>query len=177
MRILKYIMDRVFAVLTWFALALLVAMTLIIFCNVFCRYVLNFSLAWADEMSLILLIWFVFISLAIGVRMKYMVAIDMINALCPSWKTLDRVATHVVNFLTFAFGIMLIYFGWELIKIGSFSTLASFDVPTYWEYVFIPVSGVLVMYSALIHLFRSASALPEEDYLDKIFLKKAETHV
>lgn len=176
MRILKNLMDRVFAVLTWFALALLVAMTVIIFCNVFCRYLLNFSLAWADEISLILLVWFVFISLAIGVRMKYMVAIDMITVLLPDWKRVDRVVTHIVNFLTFIFGIMLIYFGWELIKIGSYSTLASFDVPTYWEYVFIPVSGVLVMYSSLFHLF-SSSASPEEDYLDKIFLKKAETHV
>jgi len=177
MRILKYLMDRLFAGLTWFALALLVAMTVIIFCNVFCRYLLNFSLAWADEISLILLIWFVFIALAVGVRMKYMVAIDMITVLFPNAKRVDRVVTLVVHFLTFAFGLMLIYFGWELIKIGSYSTLASIEVATYWEYVFIPVSGVLVMYSALIHLFHSASALPEVDYLDKIFLNKAETHV
>jgi TRAP-type C4-dicarboxylate transport system permease small subunit len=72
---------------------------------------------------------------------------------------------------------MLIYFGWELIKIGSFSTLASFDLPSYLEYIFIPVSGVLVMYSALVQLFQSPEAAQEEDYLDKVFMKKAEPHV
>ena len=85
--------------------------------------------------------------------------------------------TKVADFLAFCFGIVLVYFGWELIKIGSYSTLASFDLPSYWEYIFVPVSGVLVMYSALVQLFESRSALPEVEYLDTLFLKKAEPNV
>jgi TRAP-type transport system small permease protein len=177
MRIIKYILDRVFATLTWFAFLLLSVMTLLIFSDVFCRYVLNSSIAWADEVSLILLIWFVFIALAIGVRRKRMATIDLVTLLFPGHRLLDLVVTRIVAFLTLCFGVMLIYFGWELIKIGSYSTLASFDLPSYLEYIFIPVSGLLVMYSALVQLFQSEAASREEDYLDTIFLKKAEPHV
>jgi TRAP-type C4-dicarboxylate transport system permease small subunit len=144
---------------------------------VFCRYVLNFSIAWADEVSLIFLIWFVFIALAIGVRTRRMAAIDMLTVLFPNAKWLDLISSKIVDVLTFCFGIVLVNFGWDLIQIGSYSTLASFDLPSYLEYIFIPVSGVLVMYSALIQLFESKSALPEKDYLDTLFLKKAEPNV
>ncbi len=90
---------------------------------------------------------------------------------------MHHVATRVVALLTLVFGAMLIDFGWELIKIGSYSTLASFDLPSYLEYVFIPVSGALVMYSALVQLFARGSAPAEEDYLDRIFMPKADHHV
>jgi len=177
MRIVKYLMDRIFAALTWFGFVLLVLMTIIIFSNVFCRYLLNFSIAWADEVSLIFLIWFVFIALAVGVRTRRMAAIDMLTVLFPKAKWLDLITAKIVDVLTFCFGIVLVNFGWDLIQIGSYSTLASFDLPSYLEYIFIPVSGVLVMYSALIHLFERKTALPEADYLDTLFLKKAEPNV
>ena len=38
MRIIKYLLDRVFAALTWFAFLLLAVMTVLIFADVFCRY-------------------------------------------------------------------------------------------------------------------------------------------
>jgi TRAP-type C4-dicarboxylate transport system permease small subunit len=170
-------MDRIFAGLTWFGFLLLAGMTLLTFTNVFCRYVLNFSIAWADEVTLILLIWFVFIALAIGVRMRRMATIDLLAICFPRMHRMHHVATRVVALLTLVFGAMLIDFGWELIKIGSYSTLASFDLPSYLEYVFIPVSGALVMYSALGQLFARGSALAEEDYLDRIFMPKADHHV
>lgn len=177
MRMIKYLMDRVFAVLTWFAFLLLAVMTVLTFADVFCRYVLNSSIAWADEVTLILLIWFVFIALAIGVRRKRMATIDLVAILCPQRKVLSLVLTRIVAFLTLCFGAMLIDFGWELIKIGTYSTLASFDLPSYLEYIFIPVSGLLVMYSALVQLFERTSGPPAEDYLDTVFMPKADHHV
>ena len=176
MRIIKYILDRVFATLTWFAFLLLSVMTLLIFSDVFCRYVLNFSIAWADEVSLIFLVWFVFIALAIGVRKRVHVTIDLLSVVIPV-KWVGRFADRLDLFLTFIFGGLLIYFGWVLILIGADSTLASFDLPSYLEYIFIPLSGVLVMYSALVHWFERGSDLPKEDYLDTVFLKKADRNV
>lgn len=176
MRLIKFVFDRLFAALTWFALSLLVIMAILIFANVFCRYLLHFSIAWAEEVSLIFLIWFVFIALAIGVRKKIHISIDFLSFFLPK-KFLDNVVQRIVDLLTVCFGGLLIYFGIELIKIGSYSTLASMDIPSYVEYVFIPVSGGLVMYSALIDCFRNKSAEPEEDYLDTVFMKKVERHV
>lgn len=177
MRLIRLVFDKIFLALTWFDLVLLSAMTLITFSNVFCRYVLNFSIAWADEISLVLLVWFVFIALAIGVRKKIHFAIDFLVFFLPK-KFLDSVARRFVDFLTFGFGAVLIYFGIELIKIGTYSTLASINLPSYMEYVFIPVSGALVLYSALDDFVRSAaSAEGQADILDAVFMGKANGHV
>jgi len=176
MKYIRLAFDWIFAALTWFALALLIAMTVILFSDVFCRYVLHFSIAWADEIVLVMLIWFVFIALAIGVRKKIHMSIDFLTFFLPR-KFLDGVAERFVDFLTFCFGGVLIYFGIELIKIGSYSALASINLPSSLEYIFIPVSGVLVLYSALFDFLRSRSVPEEEDLLDRIFMGKAERHV
>lgn len=176
MRFIRLAFDWIFAALTWFALALLVGMTVILFSDVFCRYVLHFSIAWADEIVLVLLIWFVFIALAIGVRKRIHMSIDFLSFFLPK-RILDRVAERFVDFLTFCFGCVLIYFGIELITIGSYSTLASINLPSSLEYIFIPVSGVLVLYSALADFLRNRSVEPEEDFLDRIFMGKARRHV
>jgi TRAP-type C4-dicarboxylate transport system permease small subunit len=176
MRFIKHTFDWVFLALTWFALTLLGVMTLLIFADVFCRYLLHFSIAWADEICLIFLVWYVFIALAIGVRRKAHTSIDLISILIPN-KYLDRFATVIVSVLTFTFGALLVYFGLVLVQIGTYSTLASVDLPSYWEYVFIPVSGALVMYTAVMNYFRDKAVAPEEDLLDLVFMTKADRNV
>jgi TRAP-type C4-dicarboxylate transport system permease small subunit len=176
MRFIKLLFDWVFLALAWFALLLLVCMTALIFADVFCRYLLHFSIAWADEITLIFLVWYVFIALAIGVRKGVHTSIDLIKILVPN-KYLDWTATRLVDLLTILFGGLLVYFGKELIEIGTYSTLASIDLPSYWEYIFIPISGVLVVYSALVRMFQRKSAEPQVDLLDTIFMYKADRNV
>jgi TRAP-type C4-dicarboxylate transport system permease small subunit len=176
MKFLNWALDRVFAALTWFALALLGIMTALIFADVFCRYVLGFSIAWADEITLILMIWYVFIALAVGVRRKAHSSIDLLHLIFHH-ATVDRIAQRIVSLLVFGFGGLLIYFGVELIRIGAYSTLASIDIPSYVEYLFIPVSGALVMGSTVADALRRPSAEPEVDYLDRVFMNKAGRHV
>ncbi len=171
MKLVKRVFDWIFAGLTWFALALLAFMSVLIFADVICRYFLHFSIAWADELALILLVWFVFIALAIGVRKRIHISIDFLSFFLPK-AVVEGVMQRVVDLLTFCFGCVLVYFGVELVRIGSYSTLSSVDLPTWIEYVFIPVSGVLVMYSALTDFLHSRSAPPESDYLDGIFMGK-----
>jgi TRAP-type transport system small permease protein len=176
MRFIKLAFDWFFVVLTWFALSLLIIMSVLLFSDVFCRYVLHFSIAWADEIVLVFLIWFVFIALAIGVRKKIHMSIDFLTFFLPK-KFLESVGERFVDLLTFCFGGVLVYFGIELIKIGTYSTLASVNLPSYFEYIFIPVSGMLVLYSALMDFIRKRSAEPEKDLLDTIFMEEAGKNV
>lgn len=169
MRLIQLVFDRIFAALTWIAMALLVLMTVLIFADVICRYFLHFSIAWAGEVSLIFLVWFVFIALAVGVRKRVHISIDFLSYFLPK-AVVEGVVQRLVDVLTIGFGCVLVYFGIELIQIGSYSTLSSIDLPTWIEYLFIPVSGVLVVYSAAMDLLRSRSAPPEPDYLDGIFM-------
>ncbi len=170
MNLIKFVFDRIFAALTWAAIAMLVVMTLLIFMDVFCRYILGFSIFWADEASLILMIWFTFIALAIGVRKKIHIAIDFILSFLPD-KVQTKIVARVVDVFTFIFGVIFVYFGIELCKIGTYSTLAATNLPSYTEYVFIPVSGLLVIYTSIENFIQRSSG-PE--YLDSVFLEKGD---
>jgi TRAP-type C4-dicarboxylate transport system permease small subunit len=165
---IKYIFDRIFALLTWVACAILIAQTLLTFSNVFCRYLLNFSIYWADEVSLVLLIWFTFIALAIGVRKKVHVAIEFILDFLPA-KFLDKVVARFVAALTFGLGIIFVYFGIKLTIEGTFSTLPATEWSSAVDYIFIPVSGFLVMYAAAEEFFKANKG---KDYLDAVFMGK-----
>jgi TRAP-type C4-dicarboxylate transport system permease small subunit len=48
--------------------AVLAAMTAIVATNVFCRFVLDFSLYWGDESAQALLVWLTFLGAAVAVR-------------------------------------------------------------------------------------------------------------
>ncbi|HVN94850.1 MAG TPA: TRAP transporter small permease [Syntrophorhabdaceae bacterium] len=163
---IKYVFDRIFAGLTWAAFGMLIIMTILIFADVFCRYLLNFSIFWADEVSLILMIWFTFIALAVGVRKKIHIAIDFVLSFLPD-KVQTKIVARIVDVFTFIFGVTFVYFGIALCRIGTYSTLAATEWPSYTEYVFIPVSGLLVIYTS-VENFLQRSKGPE--YLDTIFL-------
>lgn len=58
-------LDRTLDFLLFTVLA---AMTAIVATNVFCRFVLNFSLYWGDESAQALLVWLTFLGAAVAVR-------------------------------------------------------------------------------------------------------------
>ena len=69
---LKYL-DRILEGLLFAALA---AMSTVVFTNVFCRFVLHFSLSWGDELAQVLLVWLTFLGAAVATRDKAHYAFD-----------------------------------------------------------------------------------------------------
>jgi TRAP-type transport system small permease protein len=165
---IKYVFDRIFAGLTWFACIILIIQTLLTFSNVFCRYLLNFSIYWADEVSLVLLIWFTFIALAIGVRKKVHVAIEFIMDAIKI-ESVQKIVPRTVDFLVFILGAVFVYFGIKLCIEGTYSTLAATNFPSTADYIFIPVGGFLTMYAAAEDFFQTNKGT---DYLDVVFMGK-----
>ncbi len=49
---------------------IMMSMTLVVAANVFCRFLLNFSLYWADETAQILLVWLTFLGAGLAVKEK-----------------------------------------------------------------------------------------------------------
>jgi TRAP-type C4-dicarboxylate transport system permease small subunit len=70
-------LDRFLETLLFVALA---AMGAIVSANVFCRFVLNFSIYWGDEAAQSLLVWLTFLGAAIAIRDRSHYAFDWFNA-------------------------------------------------------------------------------------------------
>lgn len=59
------------------------AMVVLVIGNVFCRYVLNFSLVWAEEVSQYLMVWITFLGAGLALRQGRHVAVELLQERLP----------------------------------------------------------------------------------------------
>lgn len=132
------------------ALVLLVTMTLIIAVNVFMRYVLNSGLTWAEEIAKLLVVWFTFISMAVGVKQGLHIRIQILPKNLPSW--LCKAVDTMKDLLVLALGSVMLVYGIKLIGFTNRSIMPATGLPSSLLYFILPFSGALVMMEAIIDL-------------------------
>ena len=52
----------------WIVIAMMAVMATLVFINVICRYLLNFSIIWAEEVSQYLMVWVAFLAAGLALR-------------------------------------------------------------------------------------------------------------
>jgi TRAP-type C4-dicarboxylate transport system permease small subunit len=126
----------------WFAGGGLLLMTLIIAWQVFARYVLNASTAWAEQAALLLMIWYVMFAAAAGVREGFHIRIGVFASALPdrARRFTDIVAHGVVGI----FGIAMVIWGTELTIATWPHAIPTLGLPRGVAYLPIPLSGLLI---------------------------------
>jgi TRAP-type C4-dicarboxylate transport system permease small subunit len=139
---LRRINGATSALLLQVAAAGLIAMTAIIGWQVFGRYVLNSSPSWAEQAALVLMIWYVFLAAAAGVREGFHIRILAMEALLPPrGQQVMRFAAHVVVGLG---GIALAIWGTELVARTWSHVIPTLGLPRGAAYLPVPLSGALM---------------------------------
>lgn len=134
----------------WFAGVGLLIMTAIIATQVFSRYVLNDSPAWAEQAALLLMIWYVFIAAAAGVREGFHIRIAVFVDNLPSGpRHFMMVLGHVV---VLAFGLAMAYFGVELTRETWSHVIPTLGISRGYAYLPIPLSGLLIAGFSVEHI-------------------------
>lgn len=151
MKAISKFFNAVHIFIGYVAIVQLLAMILIVSAQVFSRFITGSSIKWSDEVSLILMVWFSFIGLAIGVRQGLHISIELFTM-----KLSDKVKKNFIERLThictLIIGIILVYFGIKLAENGMMSTLPATGLPSAVEYLFVPVCGILVTYDSILGL-------------------------
>ena len=65
-------------------IAMMAVMIALVFTNVVCRYVLNFSIIWAEELSQYLMVWITFLGAGLAMREGRHVAVEMLQDALPA---------------------------------------------------------------------------------------------
>ncbi|GGG00339.1 TRAP transporter small permease [Paenibacillus abyssi] len=131
-----------------FALMAMCLMTVIVTVQVFTRKVFNFVFFWSEEMTLLLLIWFAFMGIAIGFRERLHLAMDSVKTRFP--KRVQHWLDKVVYATVFAFGLYLIVYGWDFTQLMHSNRLAATQWPLSVQYAVMPISGIMIcIYSVL----------------------------
>ncbi|MGQ0590203.1 MAG: TRAP transporter small permease [Sphingosinicella sp.] len=141
---LKRVNAAASAALLHLGAAGLVAMTAIIGWQVFGRYVLNSSPSWAEQAALTLMIWFVFLAAAAGVREGFHIRILAVqSAVSPRLRGRLRLLAHLV---VGGCGVALAIWGGELVARTWSHVIPTLGLPRGVAYLPLPVSGLLIVF-------------------------------
>jgi TRAP-type C4-dicarboxylate transport system permease small subunit len=153
---LNKILNYVTNIFKWIATILLFIMLVITFCQVVLRYVFNNPTSWAGEFTLVMLIWFGFISIAIGVWEKKHMAIEF---LYNKFNKLGRKILVVIHQILMAgFSALMVYYGFQLIMNAAGKIMPASQISRTLLYIPLLLSGILIfLYSIfdLIYIFYS----------------------
>jgi TRAP-type C4-dicarboxylate transport system permease small subunit len=133
------------------ALLSLVALILVVTTQVMTRKLFNFVFFWSEEVTLLLLAWFAFMSIAIGFREYIHLGIDSFTNLFS--KKFNKVWDKVIMLSTLAFGMYLVIQGWDFTVLMMDSTLPATKLPSSVTYLAMPITGMMISGYALLHLF------------------------
>ncbi|NBK22134.1 MAG: TRAP transporter small permease [Spirochaetia bacterium] len=148
---LKKVLDSVFVWVLKLAMVLLVAMVVLVFLNVVLRYGFSSGIRWSEEISLVIVIWFTFIAMALGVKESLHINVDILPKKLPKafFISLDCIR----DLLVILIGGIMIYYGWKLTLNGARSSLPATNIPNSINYVVLPIAGVFIGLYAIIHLY------------------------
>jgi TRAP-type C4-dicarboxylate transport system permease small subunit len=121
---------------------LLVVMTLITTFIVITRYFFKWTPSWGEESALLCMIWFGFLSMAIGVRDNLHLSLTIFDQIM-SDKTKNAL-DWFGKILIFCFAIFMIVEGIAMSKVASGNRFTGIRLSSAWLYAAVPVSGVFI---------------------------------
>lgn len=125
-----------------FALISIASMAVIVAIQVITRKLFNFVFFWSEEVTLLLMVWFSFMGIAIGFREKLHLAMDSFTNLLP--KKFNKVLDKIILVCVFAFGVYLVKNGWAFTVLMNESTLPATKLPNSIMYLVMPITGVMI---------------------------------
>jgi TRAP-type C4-dicarboxylate transport system permease small subunit len=125
----------------------LAAMSVIVFCQVFMRYVLNWGQAWTELSSIMIMSWFVFLGAAVGVRENFHLGFDVLLYVLPAGS--KRVLRTISDLVVLAFAIGMIYYGITLMELQRNEVMPSLGISGSFRYLPLTAGGVLILLFSL----------------------------
>jgi TRAP-type C4-dicarboxylate transport system permease small subunit len=146
-------LNAVHIALVWIACALILGMVVIIATNVFLRFAFNTGILWSEEIALLFIVWFVFISFGLGVRQRLHITLSILpRGKIPAWldATLD-IAGEIIMLIV---GAVMVIYGNTLVGFTMRSIMPATGLPAGMMYLALPFAGVSIVVESLLHLLR-----------------------
>lgn len=137
--------------------AALAAMVTILTWQVFARYVLGSSPAWAEQAALLLMIWMTFLGTAAGIGMGFHIRIvEGIAVLPAKWQRRMIRLAHVVTLFA---GVLMAWIGAELVSATWTNSVPTLPLTRGMVYTVIPLAGAITVIFTLQKLARGEADL------------------
>lgn len=149
----------------------LIAMTVIVFAQVFMRYVMGSSLLWVEPVAILLMSWFIFLGSAVGVHEKFHMGFEVLLYFLPPG--FGRWLRLIADLSIFAFAVCMIWYGGQLMLKTWDASLPVIRLPGGFTYMPVAAGGALMALFMLEHILRNlfgvtAEAQPEDMPLSEV---------
>ena len=135
---------------------ILAAMSLVVAANVFCRFVLNFSLYWGDESAQILLVWLTFLGAAVAVREQAHYALNYLSEqLAPRPRRALLILRSVLSVVAI---VVLLYYSARVTQAIENWVMPATEISRAWVYGACPLGCIFMLYYALRNLWNDLNS-------------------
>lgn len=134
------------------------AASILLFVNVILRYVFLSALSWAEEVTMYLIVWLVFVGGSVTLRMFGHISIDLLPlALPPGGQRRLKLAVSAAMLVFFA--AFFYYSGQHTLRVMATGQLTPvLEAPMWLTYLAMPVGSLLMGIRTAQILYRTASA-------------------
>jgi TRAP-type C4-dicarboxylate transport system permease small subunit len=133
--------------------AMLVAICVIVFSNVFFRYFLHIGLGWTEELARYLQVWMTFLGATVAVKRWSHFQLTIVDQVIPAG--VRRYTRIFAILVVMTLAAMMVKHGIDITRFTWNQTSPVLGWPIGYLYLMSPVCGVLMMLYALGHLVRA----------------------
>jgi TRAP-type C4-dicarboxylate transport system permease small subunit len=141
------------------AAAMLLAICVIVFVNVFFRYFLHIGLGWTEELARYLQVWMTFIGATVAVKRWAHFQLTIVDQFIPG--ALRRFTRVFAILVVMTLAAIMIKHGIDITRVTWNQTSPVLGWPIGYLYLLSPVCGVLMVFFALRHLARAWRGEPD----------------
>ena len=149
MRLLQKIKLRISDVYGCISMAMVLGILAVMTAQAFCRYVLNASLTWSEELARFMFVWASMTGAVVVTAGRGHAAIKMLDGILP--KRVNQGKTVIFDLAMTAIGALLLVQGITLVNSVWQQTSAAMKLPYAYVYMAIPVGGFGIMVQSLIN--------------------------
>ncbi|AFM40181.1 TRAP-type C4-dicarboxylate transport system, small permease component [Desulfosporosinus acidiphilus SJ4] len=150
-RTLKFFVDGFDNVVESIGSYMMAVMVIIVFCQVFSRYVLRNTPAWSEEVALLFMTAYGFLSIATGIGRKVHLSITVLYDHFPP--VVQKVLNILSDVLSVLFGLFLMIEGYKFTVLTWSSQLPATGLPNGVQYMVIPFTGLVIVIDRLLGPF------------------------
>lgn len=123
----------------WILGVALIAMSIILFVQIFMRAIVGSSLTWAEEVARYFYVWSVFLSISCTIRKRNILKVDLVLDMFPS--KIRRVIDIVIDVVNVGLYAFLAYYSVSTVQgvQNSGQTSPALEIPMYLVYMIIPI--------------------------------------
>lgn len=142
---LDKLIKAVYKVVLAAIIAIGLVMLVVAWAHVFCRYVLNDSLTWSEELLKILLVWFCLLSTTVISVQREHVSIVVFKQMMPL--KANQTLTLVAQVLMLVASVIVLFIGIDFVMVAGSRMTPALRIPYRYTYSAIPVAfAILSLY-------------------------------